>query len=126
MAGAANGRTFVFGAMRYWQRNAGPSPRLAARNQTTPMIFLLLRITAGGQVQLSTLSLPETLTPQQGPSAALSPDGTRLAVAYPAGRVRSCRSSRSAPARSAPGSSRGPRGARYSRGGGLARERGAP
>ena len=28
--------------------NAGPSPRLAARNQTTPMVFLLLRITAGG------------------------------------------------------------------------------
>jgi hypothetical protein len=85
LTGAANGRAFVFGAMRYWQRNAGPSPRLAARDQTTPMIFLLLRITAGGQVQLSTLSLPETLTPQQGPSAALSPDGTRLAVAYSRG-----------------------------------------
>ena len=82
---AANGRVFVFGAMRFWQRNAGPSPRLAARNQTTPMIFLLLRITAGGHVRLSTLSLPETLTPQQGPSAALSPDGTRLAVAYSRG-----------------------------------------
>jgi hypothetical protein len=85
LTGAANGRAFVFGAMRYWQRNAGPSPRLAARNQTTPMIFLLLRVTAGGHVQLSTLSLPETLTPQQGPSVALSPDGTRLAVAYSRG-----------------------------------------
>jgi hypothetical protein len=82
LTGAANGRTFVFGAMRYWQRNARPSPRLAARNQTTPMMFLLLRVTAGGHVQLSTLSLPETLTPQQGPSVALSPDGTRLAVAF--------------------------------------------
>jgi hypothetical protein len=85
LTGAANGRAFVFGAMRYWQRNAGPSPRLAARNQTTPMVFLLLRITAGGHVQLSTLSLPETLTPQQGPSVALSPDGTRLAVAFSRG-----------------------------------------
>jgi hypothetical protein len=82
LTGAASGRAFVFGAMRYWQRNAGPSPRLAARNQTTPMVFLLLRITAGGHPQLSTLSLPETLTPQQEPSAALSPDGTRLAVAF--------------------------------------------
>ena len=82
LTGAANGRVFVFGAMRYWQRNAGPSPRLAARNQTTPMVFLLLRITAGGRPRLSALSLPEALTPQQGPSAALSPDGTRLAVAF--------------------------------------------
>jgi hypothetical protein len=85
VTGAANGRTFVFGAMRYWQRNAGPSPRLAARNQTTPMVFLLLRITAGGHPQLSTLSLPETLIPEQEPSIALSPDGTRLAVAYSRG-----------------------------------------
>ena len=48
LTGAANGRAFVFGATRDWQLNAGPSPRLAARNQTTPMVFLLLRITAGG------------------------------------------------------------------------------
>jgi hypothetical protein len=82
LTGAASGRVFVFGAMRYWQRNAGPSPRLAARNPRTPMVFLLLRITAGGHVQLSTLSLPETLTPEQGPTIALSPDGTRLAVAF--------------------------------------------
>ena len=82
LTGAANGRTFVFGAMHYWEHNAGPSPRLEARDQRTPMVFLLLRITAGGHVQLSTLSLPETLTPQQEPSVALSPDGTRLAVAF--------------------------------------------
>ena len=82
LTGAANGRAFVFGATRDWQLNAGPSPRLAARNQTTPMVFLLLRITAGGHPQLSMLSLPETLTPEQGPSIALSPDGTRLAVAF--------------------------------------------
>lgn len=79
---AANGRVFVFGAMRFWQRNAGPSPRLAARNLRTPMVFLLVRISAGGHVQISTLSLPETLTPAQGPSIALSPEGTRLAVAF--------------------------------------------
>jgi hypothetical protein len=85
LTGAANGRVFVFGAMRYWQRNAGPSPRLAARNQTTPMVFVLLRIAAGGQAQISTLSLPETLIPQQEPSIALSPDGTRLAVAFSRG-----------------------------------------
>lgn len=82
LTGAANGRVFVFGARRFWERNAGPSPRLEARDQRTPMVFLLARITAGGHVQLSTLSLPETLTPRQEPSIALSPDGIRLAVAF--------------------------------------------
>ncbi len=82
MTAAANGRTFVFGAMRYWQRNAGPSPKLAERNQQTPMKFLMLSITPAGGTQLSGLSLPETLTPAQTPSIALSPDGTRLAVAF--------------------------------------------
>jgi hypothetical protein len=82
LTGAANGRVFVFGARHYWEHNAGPSPRLEARDQRTPMVFLLLHITAEGHVQLSTLSLPETLTPAQGPSVALSPDGTRLAVGF--------------------------------------------
>jgi hypothetical protein len=84
---AADGRVFVFGAMRFWQRNAGPSPRLAARNLRTPMVFLLVRITAAGHPQISTLSLPETLTPAQEPSVALSPEGTRLAVGFHRGRT---------------------------------------
>jgi hypothetical protein len=84
---AANGRVFVFGAIRFWQRNAGPSPRLAARNLRTPMVFLLVRITAEGHPQISTLSLPETLTPAQEPSIALSPEGTRLAVGFHRGRT---------------------------------------
>jgi hypothetical protein len=78
----ADGRTFVLGAMRYWQHNAGPSPRLAQRNQRTPLAFLLVQITPGGHVRLSQLSLPEALTLRQAPSIALSPDGTRLAVAF--------------------------------------------
>ena len=82
LTGAANGQIFVFGASHFWEHNAGPSPRLEARDQRTPMVFLLLRITAGGHVQVSTLSLPETLAPEQWPSVALSPDGTRLAVAF--------------------------------------------
>jgi hypothetical protein len=78
----ASGRTFVFAATRFWQRNAGPSPKLAERNQRTPMRFLLLHITPGGHLQQAWLSLPQTVTPVQLPSIALSPDGTRLAVAY--------------------------------------------
>lgn len=87
LTAAANGRTFVFGAMRYWQRNAGPSPKLAERNQQTPIKFLMLSITPAGRTQLSGLSLPETLTPAQTPSIALSPDGTRLAVAFDSART---------------------------------------
>jgi hypothetical protein len=82
LTGAANGRMFVFGAMRHWEHKAGAPLGLAARDQRTPMVFLLLRITAAGHLQSSTLSLPETLTPQQLPNIALSPDGTRLAVAF--------------------------------------------
>jgi hypothetical protein len=80
----ANGRTFVLGAMRYWQHNAGPSPRLVARNQRTPMRFLIVRLTSAGQVKVSRLALPEALTVRQAPSIALSPDGTRLAVGFAA------------------------------------------
>ena len=81
----ASGHTFVFGARRLWQRNAGPSPKLAERNQRTPLRFLALRISPAGRVQLSGLSLPQPLTPGQTPSIALSPDGTRLAVAFGGG-----------------------------------------
>lgn len=78
----ADGRTFVFGASRIWEHNAGPSPKLAERDQRTPMKFLLVHITPGGHLQRAVLSLPQAVTPAQGPSIALSPDGTRLAIAF--------------------------------------------
>jgi len=78
----ANGRTFVFAARRIWQRNAGPSPKLAERDLRTPMKFLLLHITPAGHLQQAVLSLPVNVTPGQIPSIAVSPDGTRLAVAF--------------------------------------------
>lgn len=81
----ASGRMFVFGAMRYWERNASPSRKLAERDQSTPMTFLVLSITPGGHAELSPLRLPEAVTPRQAPSIALSPDGTRLAVAFGGG-----------------------------------------
>jgi hypothetical protein len=82
MTADANGRLFVFGAQRLWQRTASASPKLFARNQRTPMRFLALRITPSGHLQRAWLSLPQPLTPGQMPSIALSPDGTRLAVAF--------------------------------------------
>lgn len=80
----ATGTVFVLGAMRYWQRYANTRPSVRARNQVTPMRFLVARI-SGGRAKVSSLPLPVTVTPGQLPSMALSPDGTRLALAYGGG-----------------------------------------
>jgi len=77
----ATGTVFVLGAMHDWQRYANPRPSVFARTQATPMRFLAVRIT-GGRARVISLHLPVTVTPGQGPSIALSPDGTRLALAY--------------------------------------------
>lgn len=88
LTAAADGRTFVLGAMDNFQRRVGRSPRLAERTQRTPMVFLLLRVTPDGHTTLSTLSLPEQLTPGDVPSIALSPEGTRLALTFNQGGRR--------------------------------------
>lgn len=85
LSATANGRMFVFGAMRYWQTSANASPRVRGLARVTPLKFVVLVITAGGRAQLSQLSLPGTLTPAQNPTIALSPDGTKLAEAYGGG-----------------------------------------
>jgi hypothetical protein len=81
----ASGTVFVLGAMRDWNRYANTRPQVYLLNQTTPMRFLELRIGPSGQVQQSSLSLPVTVSPGQQPSIALSPEGTRLAVAFGGG-----------------------------------------
>ena len=78
----ASGRTFVFAAQRLWERNAGDIPRVFKRDRRTPMKFLLVHITPAGYLQQAVLSLPQAVTPAQVPTIALSPDGTRLAVAF--------------------------------------------
>ena len=80
-AGAADARTFVFAAQWYIHGQTGV-PRLYKLDQKTPLKFMVLRITPGGHMQLSPLSLPRTLTEAQAPTLALSPDGAKLAVAY--------------------------------------------
>jgi hypothetical protein len=81
----ATGTVFVLAAAHDWQRYANALPRVFRRNQTTPLRFVELRIGPTGQVQQSSLAVPITVTPQQQPSIALSPQGTRLAVAYGGG-----------------------------------------
>jgi len=80
----ATGTVFVLGAAHNWDRNANTPVRGRQRNLRTPMKFLEMRI-SGGQVHVSSLSLPVTVTPGQVPSIALSPDGARLAVAFGGG-----------------------------------------
>ena len=81
----ASGTVFVLGAMADWQRYANTRPQVYRRNQTTLMKFLELHISPAGQTQMSSLSLPVRVTPAQEPSIALSPEGTRLAVAFGGG-----------------------------------------
>lgn len=81
----ASGTLFVLGAMRDWEHTANTPPRVLARTPRTPMKFLELRIGPAGQPHLSGLSLPVRVTPGQQPSIALSPDGTRLALAFGGG-----------------------------------------
>ena len=81
----AGGTVFVLGAMRDWERHASTRPQVLFENQTTLMRFLELRIGPSGQVQQSSLPLPVTVSPGQQPSIALSPEGSRLAVAFGGG-----------------------------------------
>jgi hypothetical protein len=79
--GAADARTFVFAAQWYIHGKLGV-PRLYRQDQKTPLKFMILRISPGGHTQLSPLSLPVRLTEAQAPTLALSPDGSKLALAY--------------------------------------------
>ena len=85
LTGTPDGRTFVFGAERYFGFLGYQSPKTGALDASAPMTFVMLRITPDGRPDLSELSLPFTILPGQQPSIALSPDGTRLAVAYGGG-----------------------------------------
>ena len=80
--GSASDHTFVFAAQRYNDPRLVGTPRIYKLDQKTPLKFMILRISPSGHPRLSPLSLPVKLTEGQAPTFALSPDGTRLAVAY--------------------------------------------
>jgi hypothetical protein len=86
LAGSADGRTFVFGAERYYG-NRGKSGYTGALDSKAPLRFVVVCVSAGSQVSGSAVNLPFQVLPGQEPSMALSPDGTKLAVAYGGGRV---------------------------------------
>jgi hypothetical protein len=85
LTGTPDGRTFIFGAERFWGFRGAQSPETGALDASAPIEFVVFHIAADGHTELSELSLPFTILPDQQPSIALSPDGTRLAVAYGGG-----------------------------------------
>jgi hypothetical protein len=84
VTGAADDRTFVLAAQQWWPIASGPSGAAAQKRDTyTPTRFFLLRLgPADGKVSLTALSVP----PEPGSAwidgIALSPDGSKLAVAH--------------------------------------------
>jgi hypothetical protein len=83
VSGAADDRTFVLTAQRWWQIRPGKAG-LAAENRDgdTRVRFFRLQIGSTGRVaQLTELPLPEKPRATQLAGIALSPDGSELAVA---------------------------------------------
>lgn len=85
LTGTPDGRTFIFGAERFWGFRGDQSPETGALDASAPIEFVMVHIAPDGHTELSALPLPFTILPGQQPSIALSPDGTRLAVAYGGG-----------------------------------------
>jgi len=85
LTGTADGRTFVFGAERYWGFRGARNPLTGALDPAAPLKFVLLRVGPDGRAHWSELVVPLTVLPGEQPSIALSPDGTKLAVAYGGG-----------------------------------------
>ncbi len=89
VTGAADDRTFVLAAQRWWDVTSGTAG-LAAQNRdnTTPVAFFRLRFDpATRAVRLTRLSGPAGVQAAQLSGIALSPGGTRLAVAVDTARI---------------------------------------
>ena len=76
LTAAANGSLFA-----YLTVNALP------RRSSAPVTLTMLWVTSRGSVRLIPLPLPETVTGEEDPSIALSPDGSKLALAFASGQT---------------------------------------
>jgi hypothetical protein len=89
VTGAADDRTFVLAAQRWWDTTSGTSgPAAQNRDNTTPVVFFRLRFDPATRTARLT-RLSHLVGPQASQLAGitLSPDGTRLAVALPSARI---------------------------------------
>jgi hypothetical protein len=82
VSGAADDRTFVLAAHRYWPIGSGQAGLPAQnRDNTTPTAFFRMTFDpATHTVKLSRLAVPETIQAAQLAGMTVSPDGTRLAL----------------------------------------------
>jgi hypothetical protein len=82
VSAAADDRTFILGAQRYWPIAPGNrGARAEERDGTTPTWFFRLSFAPStGTAQLTKLAIPGRVDTRQLAGVALSPDGTRLAL----------------------------------------------
>jgi hypothetical protein len=84
VSGAADDRTFVLAAQRWWHIAPGNRGARAERlDGTTPTVFFTLTFHPGtGSARLTRLTIPEKIPSDQLAGLAVSPDGTRLALDF--------------------------------------------
>ena len=82
VSAAADDRTFVLAAQRYWPIASGQAGMPAQnRDITTPTVFFKLAFDpATHTAKLARLAVPETIQASQLAGMTVSPDGTRLAL----------------------------------------------
>jgi hypothetical protein len=82
VSAAADDRTFVLAAQRYWPIGSGRAGLPAEnRDNTTPTVFFRMTFDpATHTAKLARLAVPETIQSAQLAGMTVSPDGTRLAL----------------------------------------------
>jgi hypothetical protein len=90
LSAAADGRTFVLAAQRWWRIAPGTRGLSAqTRDDATPVAFFLLRLRPGlGPPRLTALHLPGRLLSGRLSGIALSPDGRTLALSLRVAEIR--------------------------------------
>jgi hypothetical protein len=90
VTGAADDRTFVLAAQRWWDSTSGTGALAAQnRNNTTPVVFFALRFDPRTRTaQLSRLSHVAGPQAEQLAGIGLSPDGSRLALALHTAEIK--------------------------------------
>jgi hypothetical protein len=84
VSGAADDRTFVLAAQRWWNITSGQAGMPAQnRDNSTPTVFFRLTFhPATGTTQLTRLPVPEKVHVSDFGGVGVSPDGTRLALDF--------------------------------------------
>jgi hypothetical protein len=90
VSGAADDRTFILAAQRWWPITSGTgAPAAQNRDNTTPVVFFRLRFDPRtGATQLTRLSRVAGPQSEQLAGIGVSPDGSRLALALHTAEIK--------------------------------------